>query len=222
MFEGLAMAAYAPHTLFLAGLIEELVVFIPSSAVFLGAGFAASAQGIPFDRLFQSLGVASFAAGFGMTLGSLVAYALAYWGGKPAVERWGRYIGVSWRDIARAEARWSKGVRDEIAIIIARAVPFFPVSPVSVLCGLLRIPLGSFFIATIAGAAIRVSLLIVCGWYVGREYALYAAALESVSTALTACIAFAAIVAVVIWRRRAIRRAAAARSGCQTDYPGSL
>ena len=42
-------------------------------------------------------------AALGVTVGSLFVYAIAYFAGKPFLERWGKYLGISWEDLEKTE-----------------------------------------------------------------------------------------------------------------------
>jgi membrane protein DedA with SNARE-associated domain len=37
----------------------------------------------------------------GVTLGSFVTYSLGYFGGKPAIEKFGKYFGLSWNSVQK-------------------------------------------------------------------------------------------------------------------------
>jgi len=55
-----------------------------------------------------NLWLVSLAGAFGCLVGSIVAYAVGYWGGRPFVERWGKWVLVSHRELAWADRVFSK------------------------------------------------------------------------------------------------------------------
>ena len=50
-------------------------------------------------------------ASAGMVVGSSLIYGIGYWGGKPAITKWGKWFGIRWSDIEKAESRLSKSTR---------------------------------------------------------------------------------------------------------------
>lgn len=166
---------HGAFAMFLLGIVEELAFFIPSTFVFLGAGFLL----VPPDASFAAAFAITFVkigltSALGVTLGSLIVYPIVYIGGKPAVERWGKYIGLSWKSIAEAERRWTAGRMDEVALFFFRAIPIFPISVVSAVCGLIRLPWQEFLIYTFLGTVVRATGSSLVGWYVGKAYKHYA------------------------------------------------
>ncbi len=56
------------------------------------------------------------------TLGSLAHYALGYYGGKPLIERFGKYLGISWEEIEIFSGR-IRGEREWWGLFLSRALP---------------------------------------------------------------------------------------------------
>src|SRR5262245_26083311 len=85
--------------------IESVIIPIPSELVLPFAGFLDGAgeareppTGQPWNYWLTVL-----AGTLGATAGALVAYAIGWWGGRPVLDRWGRYIGVTPADLDRAD-----------------------------------------------------------------------------------------------------------------------
>lgn len=169
------LATYGIGAFFILGFMEEVVFFIPSSLLFLALGFFAIDAGLtPQSAFIVALSTIAFAAACGVLLGALIMYALAYWGGKPLILTYGKYIGIRWEKIEKAGRFFRRGYTDECVLIMLRAVPIFPISVVSVVCGVARIRPLSFISTTFIGTVIRVGTLAFFGWYAGREFTLYA------------------------------------------------
>jgi membrane protein DedA with SNARE-associated domain len=173
--------AHGSIAVFFIGILEEVVFVIPSAAVFLGAGFLL----IPANTSFlDAFGLAVVRIGIpvslGVTIGSLFIYGLVYAGGKPALKRWGRYLGISWEEIESTLKRFTAGKSDEILLFSLRALPIFPISVVSAACGLVRIKWQEFVWTTLAGAFVRATGTALVGWRVEKAYAVYAAQFEVV------------------------------------------
>lgn len=173
--------AYGAGAIFLVGILEELIFILPSAVVFLAAGFFFLSPSLDLwsvlPMAFIKIGLP---AGAGVAIGSLFIYGIVYWGGKPLVQKYGKYMGLTWEEIDGASRRFTAGYYDEFLLFLLRALPIFPISVVSAACGLVRLRLGEFMIYTFLGATVRASISAVIGWAVGMEYAKYAAQFEVV------------------------------------------
>ena len=115
------------------------------------------------------------------TLGSYIGYVISYYGGKALVVRFQRFLGVDWEEIDMLEKRF-RGKREALTIFLARAIPVFPISLVSIFAGLLRIPIKPFTLYTFLGSIFRCFILGFVGWWVGSTYEQVAAHLDSAET----------------------------------------
>lgn len=95
----------------------------------------------------------------GTALGSLLIYGLAYFGGKPAIERFGKYARISWDSIEKVRAKFKGAWYDEMLFLALRAIPFLPSLPLNAAAGVLRMPPAPYLVLTIVGTAIRVMLM---------------------------------------------------------------
>ncbi|HKI56354.1 MAG TPA: DedA family protein [Trueperaceae bacterium] len=100
----------------IAGLmaIESACIPLPSEVIMPFSGYLASTGRF-------SLWLVALAGAVGSVAGSMVAYGLGAWGGRPLVERYGRYVLVSRDDLDRAD-RWFARYGD-ITILIGRVLP---------------------------------------------------------------------------------------------------
>lgn len=175
------MLSYGPLAVFFIGIIEELIFILPSAIVFLGAGFFLIP---PETSIWSALATAflkiGLPAGAGVAVGSLFIYGLVFWGGKPLMEKYGKYIGLTWEEIERASRRFTAGHWDEALLFGFRALPLFPISVISAACGLVRLPWKEFVLYTFLGALVRSGVSAFIGWGVGVEYEKYAAQFEVV------------------------------------------
>lgn len=175
------IAAHGALAVFGIGILEEVIFIIPSSLVFLGAGFLLIPPDVSFgSAVLQSLINIGIPASLGVTLGSFVIYGLVYAGGKPAIARFGKYVGITWEEIEAAEKKFTAGRMDETLLFVLRALPIFPISVISAVCGLIRLPWKEFFYVTLLGAFVRAAGSALVGWGVGKEYAYYASQFEIV------------------------------------------
>ncbi len=109
-------------------------------------------------------------AALGVTIGSLFVYAIAYFAGKPFLERWGKYLGISWEDIEKAENRFEKSNSDALVLFGVRAIPIIPSVAISAFCGFIRFNIKKYLIITFLGTLVRAFILGFIGWQFGSLY----------------------------------------------------
>ena len=97
--------------------------------------------------------------GIGTTLGSLPVYGLAYFGGKPAIEKFSKYLRFSWDSIERISLRFNGSWYDEILFLILRSVPLLPSLQVNAVAGILRMRPAPYLVLTIAGTIIKMLIM---------------------------------------------------------------
>ena len=190
------LSAYGAWAFFLLGFMEEIFFFIPSGLLFLAMGFFAISAAWPASQAaVYAFGPVAFAGALGVTAGAFIMYALAYYGGKPLIVRFGRYMGVRWEEIEKLNRFFGRGYTDELVLVALRAIPVFPISVVSLLSGAVRIRPFVFIVTTFTGTIIRVGSLSLFGWYAGREFSFYA---EKIAL-FEQVVVVAAVVAVLIF-----------------------
>lgn len=94
--------------------LESACLPLPSEIIMPFSGY------LVFTGQMTLWGV-SLAGAIGCVLGSLVAYAVGAYGGRPLVAQYGRYVLISHRDLHRAE-RWFDRHGD-ITILLGRLLP---------------------------------------------------------------------------------------------------
>ena len=199
--------AYGAFGVFIASFVEEIIVPIPLSFILLSAGFFLLPATGSFEQVvldaFLKIGIAG---GLGLTLGSGVLYAVAYIGGEPAIEKWGRWFGVSWHDIGRVQSKITNSYWDEILLLISRMIPIIPHSVVSIACGVIRYPPKAFFITTFIGFTVRAFLMGLLGWSLGEAFVAYSEGVSSLGgwVAFVFALIFAGFLAFRILRKRKV------------------
>lgn len=169
------LAAYGIATVFAVGFFEEIFFFVPSTGFFTALGFFILDSRAPFwSVLAPAFAEIGFLASLGIVLGGWLVYGAVYWGGKPFVIRFGRYLRVRWEDIERFYALLERRGASVPVLLFIRVIPAFPIGIMSIACGLMRARLWEFTWTTFVGSIVRVTFLAMVGWYAGREYAAYA------------------------------------------------
>jgi membrane protein DedA with SNARE-associated domain len=103
----------------------------------------------------------------GCTLGSIVSYALGAWGGRPLVERYGKYFLVYEDDLEKAD-RWFERWGDWAAFI-SRLLPIVRTF-ISFPAGVVRMNFPRFTIYSFVGSFIWCGLLALGGYYFGEHW----------------------------------------------------
>ncbi|MBI2580142.1 MAG: VTT domain-containing protein [Candidatus Aenigmarchaeota archaeon] len=162
---------YGAWSVFGVVILEEVFVPIPSPLVIMGASFILVPAGISvWEALWRITLLIVIPASVASTIGSFFTYGIGYYGGKPLINRFHRFLGMSWDDVRRQEKKLEKGKKVWTTIIIFRAIPFFPISLVSVAAGVLRLSKKKYALATFIGSVPRVFVLGFLGWYFGSAY----------------------------------------------------
>jgi len=160
-----------PLAVFLIGIFEEVFFPIPSNLVFLTVGFFILPPTFSFWSAFtKALIDLAILGALGMTVGAFFIYGIFYFGGKLFIDNYGKYLGISWRQVEKIEQRFTAGYADEITIFTLRALPIWPVTVVSALCGLMRISWKTFAVYSYLGNVVRVTILGLLGWQLGEAY----------------------------------------------------
>lgn len=109
-----------------------------------------------------------FAGVAGNVLGSLLAYGIGAWGGRPLLERYGKYVGISVHDLNRAD-RWF--VRyGELTVFIGRLLPIVR-TYISFPAGAARMNVKKFTLYTVLGVVPWVALFAWFGVVFGARWA---------------------------------------------------
>ncbi len=100
-------------------------------------------------------------------LGSLAGYLIGYFGGRPLVDKAGKYVLLTHKDLDRAEAWFAR--RGEPVVLFGRFIPLLR-SFVSFAAGLGEMALAKFLVFTVIGCAIWCTVLTSVGYSLGSTY----------------------------------------------------
>jgi len=199
------MQAHGPAVVFLGVIIESIIVPIPSPMIIMGAGALLIQPGLSWSAAFGPIALKIVLPGaVASTLGAYFAYGIAYWGGKPMVDRFGGFLGFDWADIQGMEARLEGRV--PTMIFLLRALPIVPLSLISAAAGGLRLPLGQFTLWTFIGSIPRCLLLGYLGYLTRDTYEGLAKNINTVESLISAGIV-ASVIVVVLWLRSRMKAA---------------
>jgi membrane protein DedA with SNARE-associated domain len=146
-------------------ILESANIPIPSEVTMPLAGWLlVQARGL---SAWQALWMGGLFGAVGCTLGSILSYGLGAWGGRPLVQRYGRYILVSEEDLEKADhwfARWG-----DWAVFISRLLPIVRTF-ISFPAGVVRVKFVRFSILSFAGSFIWCGLLAWGGYHFGEHW----------------------------------------------------
>ncbi len=131
---------YAGIVLLMA--IESACIPLPSEIIMPFSGY------LVFTGRFDLFLVATFGA-LGCNLGSAVAYAAGYAGGRPLVERWGRYLLLSRHELDLVDRFFARF--GGITVFICRLLPVVRTF-VALPAGIARMPQLKFHVYTFLGS----------------------------------------------------------------------
>jgi len=200
-----SIRTYGPWSVFVGVIIESVIVPIPSPLIIMGAGFVLISPDLGFmDALMPLLLLIVLPGSVASTLGAYIGYAIGYFGGKPLVERWQRFLGFTWSDVEAMERRFQSG-QINTTIFFLRALPIFPLSVISAAAGLLRLPIKQFSLWTFYGTIPRCLFLGYLGWGLGETYQSLARGIDRAESIVSALLIIA-ILGAIIWLRTRVRR----------------
>jgi membrane protein DedA with SNARE-associated domain len=136
----ISMMGYSGIVLLMA--IESACIPLPSEIIMPFSGYLVSTGEM-------NLWGVSVAGAFGCVVGSMVAYWVGMYGGRPVIEKYGKWFFISKRDLDMAD-RWFEK-RGEIIVFVARLLPAIRTF-IAFPAGVARMNIPKFIIYTFAGS----------------------------------------------------------------------
>lgn len=175
--------------------MESSILPVPSELVMPPAGYWAAKGEMNFV-------VALLCGVIGSIIGALANYYGAQLIGRPLIQRYGKYVLLSEKNLQRSERFFAQ--HGEISTLIGRLFPVIR-HLISIPAGLHRMPLGKFILYTGIGAAIWCTILTWIGYFLGQhESALRGEEIHRyVTWALIALVPISlGAIGFYMWRRR--------------------
>lgn len=181
-----AITQNGPVSVFWAAIIEQVISPIPSVLIPMSAGVLLISGDLAFIQLLAQVArKISFPYAVGATIGSSVLYLASYFGGRILIERFGKFFGLSVKNVDRFRNKFTRGFKDELIIFALIALPATPISLVAASCGVIGIPAFEFYPLMLAGTFIRSLFLGWLGSQVGETYQLIGSGLNKVEALLS-------------------------------------
>lgn len=144
--------------------IESAAIPLPSELIMPAAGwFLIKDKGLGWEWLL----LAGLFGAIGNTIGSWIAYEVAARGGRPLLERYGRYLLISRHDLDRADAWFAR--YGHLAAFFSRLLPVVRTF-ISVPAGIARMHRGAFLVLTFLGSFPWSLALAAGGYQLGENY----------------------------------------------------
>ena len=171
--------------IFILMTFESMVAPVPSEGVMPFAGFL-----IAEGKMTMALVV--LVSTIGSIVGSLISYFIGYYGGKPLILKFGKYLFLNQHHLEKTEKFFQSGKASGWTVFIARFVPVIR-HLISIPAGTGKMPLLPFCIVTIIGAGIWNWFLTYLGVILKEHYYL----VHEYSRPLDYLIAVAVVVIIV-------------------------
>jgi membrane protein DedA with SNARE-associated domain len=161
--------------------------------------------GTTIEEGFPAYLAMALAGTIGYTIGAVLGWAIGLYGGRPYLERHGRWLHLDERKLDRAEQwfeRW-----EDWAVFLGRLTPVIR-SFVSIPAGVMEVPLVRYTVLTLLGSAIWCFAFAGAGYVAGANWEDFHHAFRYADYLVAGTIAV--VVAAVVWRylRRRRRRVA--------------
>lgn len=140
--------------------IESACIPLPSEIIMPFAGFLV----FKGEMLLWMVAVAG---ALGCVVGSIPAYYLGMYGGRPLVEKYGKWVLISHKDLKWADHAFEK--HGDIIIFIGRLLPAVRTF-IAFPAGVARMHMGKFILYTFVGSLIWCYLLAFAGFKMGEHW----------------------------------------------------
>ena len=145
---------------FLLMTLESMVAPVPSEAVMPFTGFLIYEGKMSWELVI-------LASTLGSIAGSLISYYIGAIGGKPVIQRYGKYLLLNMHDLELTEKFFNK--HGGITIFISRFIPVVR-HLISIPAGIGRMNIWRFSIYTIIGAGLWNTFLTYAGYYLKTRW----------------------------------------------------
>jgi membrane protein DedA with SNARE-associated domain len=209
------IARWGYLAIFLLMLLESACIPIPSEVTMLFGGALVTA---PFLAPEQQLEfwLVVLAGTLGNLVGSWLAYWAGYSGGRPLIDRWGRYLLIRPHEVDRAH-EWFEH-RGQAAVFVGRLLPVVRTF-ISLPAGVVRMNVWRFTLYTFLGCLPWCLLLTWLGTLMGERWDEAERVIRPFAWAIAGVLVLG--LAVFVWRRiRTIKIEEAARAGGPNPPPG--
>lgn len=173
--------------------IESACIPLPSEIIMPLSGWMLIAdKGLGVEYVV----LAGFCGAVGNVIGSVIAYWVGAWGGRPLLNRYGKYLLISQHDVESAD-RWFDRYGDRI-VFLSRLLPAVRTF-ISFPAGVARMKMGKFVLYSFLGSLPWSIGLAYGGYVLGQNWERIREVMRPFDIPIL--VGFLALVAIFIWRR---------------------
>jgi membrane protein DedA with SNARE-associated domain len=185
--------------------LETFIPIIPSEVIVPMAGWKISQSATdpavlePLTHAPWNFVIALVVATVAAVAGSLAGYLIGAWGGRPLLDRWGRYVHIHPEDLDRADAWFAK--HGDWAVLIGRLVPLVR-ALINYPAGVARMPIGRFLVFSALGSLPWNAVLLLAGYLLGENYRHFYDGVRPYETVIYVLVVVGIAMLVYRWLRR--------------------
>jgi membrane protein DedA with SNARE-associated domain len=199
-----SLRAHGGWAVFGGVLVEQVIIPIPSPAIIMGAGAILIPAAEPWGPALAKIALQIILPGTAASLvGAWALYYVGLYGGRVFVDRFHNYLGFDWKDVESMSGRMSKG-GEAATIFFMRALPVVPLSLVSLVGGVLEVPVRLFLLWTFLGTIPRCLVLAILGWQMGTNALNWARGVNRLESLGSLALGLA-VLGGILWIRRRVR-----------------
>lgn len=161
------LASHTYLAIFILSLISSLGIPVGAELAIIFGGALASGAVTKYGHIHLNIVLVIVVATLGELGGSLGGYLVGKYGGRPLVDRLGKFVLLTNKDLDRAEEWFSH--HGEPLALFGRFIPLLR-SFVSLAAGLAEMNLAKFILYTVIGCGLWVSALAALGDSLGKTY----------------------------------------------------
>ncbi|MFO7794410.1 MAG: VTT domain-containing protein [Candidatus Nanohaloarchaea archaeon] len=159
---------YGPIAVVIWMFMEEFLP-VPSVLAPMAAAYLLVSAENPYMAFLQVFVIIAILGSAASVLSSYVTYGIAFYGGRPAIDKFGKYIGVSWIQVQAFKRHLTSG-NEHRYLALFRAIPLMPLSVISASAGFFRIEWKRYGLWSFIGMVPRNLFLGYLGWYLADDF----------------------------------------------------
>ena len=211
------IASYGLYAIFVLSVLDAVLPAASELVMVYGGALAVGAfsderltlAGAPIETTAWAFVAVATAGTVGYVLGSVLGWGIGLYGGRPFLERHGRWLHVTPDKLDKAERwfeRWGNA-----AVLVSRCLPVIR-SFISIPAGVAEMPVGRYTLLTSIGSVPWYFGLAAVGVAVGASWERFHEAWHYADYAVLAALVAGVLLVAVRARRRHVRRRAVERS----------
>ena len=193
------VSQYGVAAVMLGMVLEEVFVPIPSPIIPMAAGALLIESTAFTGAIFQAFFLIALPASIASVISSYFVFVITFYGGKPAIKRYGKWLDVRWEDVQKMENHFDSG-NGKYYVAFFRSIPIVPLSLVSGSAGLFRMNWKEYGIWSFVGMTLRNFVLAVIGWYSRDSFRILASRIDAFSTWILLFI-FGAFLGYILYKK---------------------